>query len=330
MPDPLSATDSTTRPFARRLVSEIVLFSGVAHCVGGQVLQHLLEASRVAVHALGVRRDSRSSVMRSAKRLFVTLGHATKRPRTGTARDGGRNRRLERARSSRSPTMDSRRSVSSVTTRRYRSRVWSSFTPPGRQRFEIAAHRGERRHQLVRDRRAAGVGPIRFSALDAGLEARRHPVERFREGGHSRRRRSPARVWPSPAPSASAADCSTRSLRRAGPKTKSAMPPAPAASSATAAIPSGGPYSRKTGVSAVSPGARPTTAITRPLTRTRPNRPRGRSNGRPGGGNGISAKRACAACTVSSGSEKSTFFVTLPSAVTTKMCQGRRWNWSRR
>ena len=83
MPDPLSVTDSTTRPFARRLVSEIVPFSGVCRDrVGGQVLQHLLEASRVAVHALGVRRDlALECDALLAKRHLVTLGHATEEPR---------------------------------------------------------------------------------------------------------------------------------------------------------------------------------------------------------------------------------------------------------
>ncbi len=85
MPGPLSATDSTTRPFARRLVSaDRPVLRRVPHGVGGQVLQHLLEASRVAVHALGVWRDlalERDVLL--AQRDFVTLGDATEEPRHG-------------------------------------------------------------------------------------------------------------------------------------------------------------------------------------------------------------------------------------------------------
>ena len=101
-----------------------------------------------------------------------------------------------------------------------------------RQRFDVAAHRRERRHQLVRD-----VGeqlPARPSeASSACARLASSSAIRLNDRATAATSSPPcsgARAVRSPAPSRSVASCTSFSRRRAGPNTNSAMSAMPTAS----------------------------------------------------------------------------------------------------
>ena len=95
-----------------------------------------------------------------------------------------------------------------------------------RERFDVAAHRRQRRHQFVRHVREQLTARLigGFERARAARQLVGHLVERSRERRPPRRRRDPgARAIRSPAPSRSVASCTPFSRRRAGPNTKSAI-----------------------------------------------------------------------------------------------------------
>ena len=172
-----------------------------------------------------------------------------------------------RARSRRSPISASSFCVSSPMMPRYLlPRLAVERDLRHRQRFRVAANRGERRHELVRHVRqeltACAIGCRQRCRARAEIVG--HPVERVRERADlvASALRPRARSC-CPCPRSRAACSSVRSRRCDGPKMRSAALAAPAARSASATHASVGPTSRiatKTGGAAIGTTTTPTSS----------------------------------------------------------------------
>ena len=193
--------------------------------VGGEVLQRLLQPVAIADDGLRARLDRR--LHRDARRLARALVPRARRDRTARRPAPARSCSAppppsSRARSSRSPMMRSSRLRLVADDRQIaRPRRLVQRQLRHRQRLEVAAHRGHRRRQLVRD-----VGEqLAADAVGGGqrVGARRevvgHRVERARDRGDfvaaaiGRARRQVAGAETGAPPFRAA-----RSRRRAGPK----------------------------------------------------------------------------------------------------------------